>query len=214
MPNASKSSLVDEPLQGTKSPKSHYSLKVSEILYKTHDIAIPRNIPPWTDADTAMLDTVAGFNIMTELLKEDYMFESYSGIGYVLCAGDGQLSYLVTSIQSIREVFKSNMPIQVFYAGDQDLSPSRQEYIRKITGNIEVIDITLIFDNGYLQLQGWAIKSFALLASKFENAMVIDADDPSELFDGPAFKEVGALFFYDRTLAPYLWGEYTDFCVP
>ncbi|KFH71692.1 hypothetical protein MVEG_01987 [Podila verticillata NRRL 6337] len=68
------------------------------------------------------------------------------------------------------------MPIQVFYAGDQDLSPSRQEYIRKITGNIEVIDITLTFDNGYLQLQGWAIKSFALLASKFENAMVIDAD--------------------------------------
>lgn len=180
------------------------------------------------------------------------MFESYSGSGYVYCAGDGQFSYLVASIQSIREVFKSNMPTQVFYAGDQDLSPSRQDYIRMMTGNIEIFNITQIFGNGYLQLQGWAIKFFALLASKFENAMLIDADvfflkvsmflvsvllfivlggktkesegqltndfvmtrkkDPSELFDDPAFKEVGALFFYDRTLAPpHPWGEYTDF---
>lgn len=43
-----------------------------EALHKTHDIAIPRDIPPWTKADTALLDTVTGFNIMTELLKEEY----------------------------------------------------------------------------------------------------------------------------------------------
>lgn len=104
------------------------------------------------------------------------MFESYSGSVYVYCAGDGQFLYLVASIQSIREVFKSNMPTQMFYAGDQDLSPSRQEYIRMMTGNIEIVNITQIFGNGYLQLQGWAIKFFALLASKFENAILIDAD--------------------------------------
>lgn len=43
-----------------------------ETLHKTHDIAISRDIPPWTKADTALLDTATGFNIMTELLQEEY----------------------------------------------------------------------------------------------------------------------------------------------
>ena len=43
-----------------------------ETLHKTHDIATPRDITPWTKADTALLDTTTGFNIMTELLKEEY----------------------------------------------------------------------------------------------------------------------------------------------
>ncbi|KAG0332398.1 hypothetical protein BG000_010043 [Podila horticola] len=149
----------------------------------------------------AKLDSITGFNIVTELLKKEYsknaeameprdlnlakvsraekvykalwnqvypifqvmsgrvhdkeraLYElSYSSSGYVYCAGNEQLSYLAASIQSVRDVFKSNMPIQVFNAGDQDLSPSRKEYIRKMTTNIKVGDITQIFDNEYLQL--------------------------------------------------------------
>jgi len=59
----------------------------------------------------------------------------------------------VESVQSIREVLKSDLSIQVFYAGDKDLSQARQEYIKQMTSNIEVIDITKIFDSGYLQLK-------------------------------------------------------------
>ncbi|KAF9335607.1 hypothetical protein BG006_011120 [Podila minutissima] len=170
MSRTSRSSLLMELRQDANAkPKSYYSLKVLEELYNTHDIVIPRDILPWTDADTAILDIITGFNIMSELLKEEYskntegmeprdldMAKSYSGSGYVYYAGNGQFSYLVASIQFIRDVFKSNMPLQVFYVCDQDLSPSRQEYMWKMTTNIEVVDIIQIFDNEYLQLNGWA----------------------------------------------------------
>ncbi|KAF9329094.1 hypothetical protein BG006_007812, partial [Podila minutissima] len=74
-----------------------------------------------------------------------------------------------------------------------------------MSSNIEVIDINKSFDNGYLQLKGWAIKSFAILASRFENATLIDTDvfflqDLSELFKDPTYEELGVLFFYDRTV--------------
>ncbi|KAF9431178.1 hypothetical protein BGZ94_007629 [Podila epigama] len=290
----SKSSPLDDD---PSKQRSLYSFKVPEELEETHDVAIPRDIPPWTETDGALLRTLTGFNIMTELLKEEYsknaklshrnaldmakvsrservykalwnhvypiyealpgtpfdkeralsemaktradiefflklehklfpwvhfhrktsfsLYQNYKGKGYVLCAGNGQFAHLVSSVQSIREVLKSDLPIQVFYSGDSDLSPSRQAFVRDMTTNIEIIDINTIFDNAYMQLEGWSIKAFAILASRFEDAMLIDADvyflrEPSELFDDPAYKHVGALFFYDRTLY-FQWKQYPDF---
>ncbi|KAJ3275650.1 hypothetical protein HDV01_007653 [Terramyces sp. JEL0728] len=51
----------------------------------------------------------------------------------------------------------------------------------------------------------WAIKPFAMLASSFENAMLIDADvvflqSPEQLFSSKLYKENAALFYHDRSL--------------
>lgn len=42
--------------------------------------------------------------------------------------------------------------------------------------DIEVLDIIYHLGNGYLKLKGWAIKPYAILGSKFEEAIFIDAD--------------------------------------
>ncbi|KAF9345264.1 hypothetical protein BGX26_003348 [Mortierella sp. AD094] len=261
---------------------------VPEELHESHDIAIPRDIPVWTEADTAHLETITGLDMMAQLLKEDYnkeddltdpsqidfitigraermykslwnhvypiykslpagrdrdrekallelakshaeidfflklehrlfpwlhsqrrtafsLYESYSGRGYVLCAGNRQFEFVVASVQAIRSKLKSDLPIQVLYINHWDLSENRREFLRQMTHDIEVIDISTLLDNGYMKLGGWSIKAFAILASKFEEAMLIDSDvfflrNPDELFSDPGYQATGALFFYDRSL--------------
>ncbi|KAG0282458.1 hypothetical protein BGZ96_000465 [Linnemannia gamsii] len=191
-----------------------HSFQATEELLKTHDIAIPRDVPEWSETDTAYLNTVAGFDMMAGMLKEDYikqqkivtkaavdfawisrkervykslsnstpagqrgttagpstdtagggllsetraavvpmdpsspktslsLHESLQGWGFVFCGGDKQFQMMVTSIQSLRLKLHSQLPIQVFHMGEKDLSHERQEYIRQMTYDIEVIDIS------------------------------------------------------------------------
>ncbi|KAG0312277.1 hypothetical protein BGZ99_009599 [Dissophora globulifera] len=278
------------PAEGSLQKQPLRSFKVPDSLHLTHDVAIPHDVPAWTQEDTELLDTTIGYNLKTQMLKQEYgkkedltghrerinfselsraerlykalwnhvypiyqelpgrdrerekalvqlaktrpdidfflrlekrlfpwihfarqssfsLYRSYSGRGLVFCAGNGQFEFVVTSIQAIRNRLKSTLPIQVFHMGDNDLSPGRQVYLRAMEANIEVIDVTQILDNDYMQLGGWSIKPFAMLASSFEEVMFVDADayflqDPVVLFDDPGYQAAGALFFYDRTLFP------------
>ncbi|KAG0252215.1 hypothetical protein BG011_007120 [Mortierella polycephala] len=273
---------------GSKERRPVRSFKVPKNLHLTHDIAIPYDIPPWTQEDTDLLDTTMGFHLKTELLKNEYaktenvannpgkinfaelskaervykslwnhiypiyqglsgrdrdrestlyemaktrpeidffmrlekrlfpwlhygrrtsfsLVRSYKGRGLVFCAGNGQFEFVVTAIQAIRIRIKSSLPIQVYHMGENDLSNERQKYLRDMASDIEVIDVTQTLDNDYMQLGGWAIKPFAMLASSFEEVMFVDADayflqDPAVLFEDPGYMATGALFFYDRTL--------------
>ncbi|KAF8952281.1 hypothetical protein BGZ46_003593, partial [Entomortierella lignicola] len=244
---------------GNKGRVNSRPFKVPESLHLTHDVAIPQEIPVWTQEDTYMLDTTIGFHLKTQMLKQEYsknddlkdhpekisfaelaraeklykalwnhiypifqglsgrdrdrekllvemaktrpeidffirlekrlfpwlhygrftsfsLYRTYKGRGLVFCAGNGQFEFVVTSIQAIRNRLKSTLPIQVFHMGDGDLSRERQDYLREMTNNVEVIDVTQILDNDYMQLGGWAIKPFAMLASNFEEVMFVDAD--------------------------------------
>ncbi|KAF9209062.1 hypothetical protein BGZ49_006471 [Haplosporangium sp. Z 27] len=135
------------------------------------------------------------------------LHRKFSGKGLIFCAGNGQFEFVVTTIQAIRSRLKSELPIQVFHMGEGDLSSDRQKYLRDMTSGVETVDVTQILDNNYMRLGGWAIKPFAMLASKFEEVMFIDADayflqDPASLFEDPGYLATGALFFFDRTLFP------------
>ncbi|KAF9428024.1 hypothetical protein BGZ94_003549 [Podila epigama] len=285
-----------EPLPASPLSEPHElsTFKVSDSLLETHDIAIPRDIPKWTDADTATLNTASGYSLMEEMLLQPYnrleqvtdkkqidfgrisravrlykslwdhvyslygekytegvesaktvrdrerallklaktrpevdyflrleqwlypylhihprktsfsLYESFSGQGIVMCAGNNQFEFLISTVQAIRRL-NPTIPIEVFHMGNGDLSDARQTYIREMTSHIELKDVTQILDNSVMILGGWSIKSFAMLASSFEEVMLVDADafflrDPAELFSDPGYKATGALFFYDRTL--------------
>ncbi|KAG0207026.1 hypothetical protein BGX28_001626 [Mortierella sp. GBA30] len=278
------------PLESSRGGAPSRSFKVPKNLYLTHDIAVPHDIPAWTQEDTDLLDTAIGFALKTRTLKQEYgknerlddtpekidfaelsraeklykslwnyvypiyqelagqnwerekiLFEmaktrpeidyflrlekrlfpwlhygrrssfsllrSYKGRGLVFCAGNGQFEFVVTAIQAIRRRLKSSLPIQVFHMGESDLSKERQIYLRDMTTDVEIVDVTRILDNDYMQLGGWAIKPFAMLASSFEEVMFVDADayflqDPVVLFEDPGYLATGSLFFYDRTLFP------------
>ncbi|KAJ3269814.1 hypothetical protein HDV01_000911 [Terramyces sp. JEL0728] len=129
--------------------------------------------------------------------------KSFKGDGIVMSVNNRYTHLALSTILMIRKVHKCNLPVEIFYIGEQDLSMENQNTLN-VLPNTKTIDITKIFNNDILKLDGWDSKPFALLASSFRNAMIIDADtvflqSPELLFKNKLYLENGALFFQDRT---------------
>ncbi|KAF9107543.1 hypothetical protein BGX29_006067 [Mortierella sp. GBA35] len=202
-----------------------FSFEVPEELYLTHDVTIPYDIPAWTAVDSASLRTAAGYDIMSDLLKPEYQFgEEVTDKNQLDWARTARAQRIYKSLwKFLLPVFESlpgdspaekerairrlqpELLIQLFHMGAGDLSEEKQRYVREMATNIEVVDITQLLDNDYMKLGGWSIKAFSMLASRFEEVILVDSDayflqDPALLFEDPGCKATGGLFFYDRTL--------------
>lgn len=94
------------------------------------------------------------------------------------------------------------------YAGEKDLPLNYREVVTSLGSDIQTTDILKALDDTTLDLAngGWAVKSFAALASSLEQVIVLDADavlvqTPEAIVDDQkGHHETGALFFHDRLL--------------
>jgi alpha 1,3-mannosyltransferase len=128
--------------------------------------------------------------------------------GIVIPVGEKNFRYACHLIANLRRILKSTLPIQIAYAGDSDLPFEYRQHLTSMDAQISAFDVTTVFDDKTLDLLhgGWAIKSFALLGSTFEEALVLDADaiflqEPREIFDqDPRYKATGTLLFHDRLI--------------
>ncbi|KAL4877386.1 mannosyltransferase putative-domain-containing protein [Aspergillus karnatakaensis] len=128
-----------------------------------------------------------------------------AGRGIVFLAGDDQAPFLLTSIPVIRDL-GCNLPIEVFYLGDRDLSESVRAELEALPG-VTARDISQMVNDKGWKLAGWAGKPFAILFASFREVIFIDADslffqNPQSLFADEAYHETGALFFKDRIIMP------------
>lgn len=146
-------------------------------------------------------------NAPLKQLRESYIPKSK---GIVIPTGKGTFRYACHLISNLRDVLSSALPIQVAYAGEDDLPLAYREAIISIGANIETLDITRVLNDTTLNFKiedgGWAVKSFALLACKFEQAILLDADavflqKPEVIFEShEGYQETGTLLFHDRLL--------------
>ncbi|KAI4196788.1 MAG: hypothetical protein LQ350_006358 [Teloschistes chrysophthalmus] len=128
--------------------------------------------------------------------------------GIVIPTGRKTFRYACHLISNMRDTLNSKLPIEIMYAGDSDLPLEYRQFITQLGPNIEVTDITQIFDDSTLDLThgGWAIKPFAALASRFEQVMLLDADaiflqQPESIFNThTGYQTTGTLLFHDRLL--------------
>ena len=126
--------------------------------------------------------------------------------GIVLTAGQGNMALAAHAIRALRRVVKSELPIQVAYAGDDDLPRSKRRLMQSIDPKLELINILDYYDEAVAGLigGGYAMKPFAALASSFERVVIIDADTifmqrPDNWFEeSKSLKRTGTLFFHDR----------------
>lgn len=126
--------------------------------------------------------------------------------GIVICVGSSNLIYAMHTVLSLRNVLQSKLPIQIAYGGDSDLSFSDRVAITDLGPDIETLNVRDYFDEDVAGLHdgGWAMKPFAMLASRFQKTIVLDADaifvrSPDQLFQAePGLVETGTLFWHDR----------------
>lgn len=112
-------------------------------------------------------------------------------------------------IDQTRIIWKSHLPITVAHCGE--LFDNNIDYLRDM--NVTVLDICQIStgntifgmskDQGSKRLKSWFCKTAALILSPYEDTMVVDLDviwfkNPEVLFDSPAYKKTGSLFFRDK----------------
>lgn len=126
--------------------------------------------------------------------------------GIVLTAGQGNMKLAAHAIRTLRNVVKTTLPIQVAYAGDDDLPAHLRKKMRALDPHLELINILDHYDEDVAGLLngGFAMKPFAALACSFEKVIIIDADTifmqrPDNWFEEDAgLRRTGTLFFHDR----------------
>lgn len=123
----------------------------------------------------------------------------FDGDGIVICAGGAHMftnAYVLIHI--LRRHFRSNCKIELWYLGKKELSPRMQGLLEEL--EVSCIDASAVFDT--TNIDGWRLKTLAICESRFQNVLLIDADnipvrDPAEAFDWPHFTSTGALLWPD-----------------
>ncbi|CAI4218477.1 unnamed protein product [Parascedosporium putredinis] len=129
--------------------------------------------------------------------------------GIVIPAGKGNLRMACQAIATISHVLNSSLPIELAYGGDEDLGPQDRAFVRNLfpDADLSFLDVLSVFNDAELQLAKgrWAIKPFALLASRFCEVLLADADavfvqDPEAVFRQGGYQRKKALMFHDRLI--------------
>ena len=144
---------------------------------------LPSLVPPWS-------------------LRLKRKSERWEGRGIVVVAGGERYGALaITLVDSLRAA-GCTLPVEVFHIGPEELASEAMGDLAARDG-VTVRDLlggqpTLREEAGF----GYAAKPLALVASRFAEVLLLDADnyvlrDPSHLFDAPSYAETGALFWSD-----------------
>ena len=138
-------------------------------------------------------------------------FEKVSGRGIVICAGGKTLmTCAFATVAQIRRV-GCTLPIEIFYAGPDELGPGYEEAFEEF-GGVKFVDATTVLPwpcHKPTNLRGFSIKPYALVLTRFREALMLDADcaplrDPEFLFETPEFKKYGNIFWPDYWVSPEL----------
>lgn len=150
-------------------------------------------------------DNLDDWRIWIKEAKADippYPKRRFSGQGIVICAGGlERLTQAYVNIRVIRDTLHSKLPIEVYYAGDIELTPAIAQYMHAHLDNVKFIDIYSIPDiPANISMNGYQIKPVAIFFSSFEEVLMLDADNipaiaPELFFSFEKYKQYGAVFW-------------------
>ncbi|KAJ3199336.1 hypothetical protein HK099_003212, partial [Clydaea vesicula] len=139
------------------------------------------------------------------------LHQSFREKGIVMCIGDKGYPHLAyTTIMMVREVFNCDLPFELFYLGESDLSLKNKKKFESIVG-VTLINLETMLDNNILKLKGYDMKPFACLFSSFKEVLLMDSDtvflkSPLTFFLQSNYIKTGTLFFHDRQVKDFHFG--------
>ncbi|KAL8286897.1 hypothetical protein RQP46_003903 [Phenoliferia psychrophenolica] len=121
--------------------------------------------------------------------------------GIIFTAGNADtFERVIVSLRIIR-AHGTELPVEVWhFAGEEPTGAQMFEYEQRLGARVRVVDVEKAEEKG--RTKSFHIKGAAMLGSDFEEFIYLDSDsipaqDVTPLFDSPAFKEHGAIFWSD-----------------
>ncbi len=119
-----------------------------------------------------------------------------------MCAGGPVMlvnAYVLVRI--LRETHGCILPIEIWHMGPVEMPAFMAAIFTGLGCDVRDAFETAPGD-GYLPCDGWQLKSHALACSRFDQVLLLDADqvpvaDPACVFDWPEMREAGAVFWPD-----------------
>ncbi len=161
----------------------------------------------------AQAEPDAPLNICTARDRSDRFIASlpdypggYRGRGIVICGGGVRLFANAWVCLRLLRHLGCALPIELWHLGQAELDEPMRALVRPL--GVECVDaLALARKHPARQLQGWALKSFALLHSSFQEVLLLDADNvpvanPEFLFDTPEYRRAGAVLWPDQDRLP------------
>jgi hypothetical protein len=132
----------------------------------------------------------------------DYPEERFEGRGIVLCGGGARYFPCAwVCVRMLRHLGVS-LPIELWYRGPNEMSREMIELVEPY--GVRCIDAYgVAHHHPILRLDGWELKAYAILNSRFREVLYLDCDNvpvynPETLFDHDAYRSAGAVFWPDR----------------
>ncbi|MEM7394781.1 MAG: hypothetical protein AAF492_20810, partial [Verrucomicrobiota bacterium] len=141
---------------------------------------------------------------MDDHLNADCPFpdDRFEGRGIVLCGGgEAYFPSIWVCVNMLRSL-GCRLPIELWYLGRAEMNRAMIELLEPL--DVVARDAFAVEKTYPMErLGGWELKPYALVHSRFEDVLYIDADNvplrnPEFLFESAAFKKTGALFWPDR----------------
>jgi hypothetical protein len=156
--------------------------------------------------------------------------EKWAGRGIVTLSG--RPLYLLNAymnIRFIREFLGSDMPVELWYLGEEEIHRGLFSLIGRL-GGVDFVDARerqkafpmkpgtlgrIMFSNCPSAMDGWRNKSYAMVHSRFREMIFMDSDcflfrRPDEVFSIPEYRECGAVFSADIDARPDTSGRSVD----
>jgi len=125
------------------------------------------------------------------------------GRGIVICAGGARLlTGAWVTLALLRRTLGCTLPVEVWHLGPRELGPHEAALFAEL-GDVAIVDAQEVRrEHPARTLGGWELKPYAVAHSRFAEVLLLDADnvpvrDPAFLFELPAYREAGALFWPD-----------------
>jgi hypothetical protein len=131
----------------------------------------------------------------------EYPEDGYSGRGIVLCAGG--VKYFTCAWVCIRMLRHVGclLPIELWHLGPEEMSLDMTGLMRDL--GVTCVDALEVRKRHPARiLNGWEVKPFAIIHSRFAEVLYLDADNvpvvnPEFLFQTPEYASTGAVFWPD-----------------
>ncbi|ODQ63773.1 nucleotide-diphospho-sugar transferase [Nadsonia fulvescens var. elongata DSM 6958] len=147
-------------------------------------------------------------------LPREYPQHLYKGNGVVIVAGGKFMPMAIASVKVLRDT-GSNLPVEIFLANNEEYEPKICEKILRQL-NARCVILPEAIGKGALNkfpLKRYQFKALSLLASSFENVLLMDADNyllknPEFIFEQDPFSSKGYVFWSDywrRATSPYYY---------